>query len=196
MTEQTMTDDQRAEQVDLDALLDANAFRYEDEETGEVSIELGPVAVFDVGGTQWLTDRYWILPRRLVRGEWPVRELEAVTRVGRGFVERLDSVALGEPSPRFAPALAGPLTVAGLTARQVLGDGEAQAHVLVNRRGQNVGWVMPMSSVVKDKTVPIPVSAEIVDMEARIVAASDVRVSESWGLAAALAKSEPLRVRR
>jgi hypothetical protein len=186
MTEPTITADEQVEVVDLNALLDAHAVYIEDDEP-----DRGPLFVFDVDGVAWLTDRYWLLPRRLICGQFPAYEIVSKRSVNavRDLVERLGSVSLGEPSARFAPALAGPLTAAGLTARQVLGDSDAQVHVLVDAQGQNVGWVMPISSRAK-RTVSIPVPAEVVEMQARIAAAGIVRASESWKLAAALAKSD------
>lgn len=203
MTEPTITADEQVELVDLDAMHDAMAFYIEDDETDD------PLFVFDVNGTEWLTEHLWVtewlteplwvLPRRLVRGQLPADEMtpangvsETSAKVVRDLVERLGSVSLGEPSARFAPALAGPLTAAGLTARPVLGGSDDQAHVLVDAQGQNVGWMMPMHPHAKG-AVSIPVPAEVVELQARIAALEVVRVSESWKLAAALAHEEVSR---
>lgn len=198
MTEPTITADELVELVDLDALLDADLVYYEDDETGGVIKEHALLFVFDVDGAEWLTDLCrWLLPRRLVRGRFPTAnrgletnpDLRLFADRYRGLVERLDSVSLDGPSPMFDAATAGPLTAAGLTARQVLGDSDAHVHVLVDGRGRHVGWAMPMRSGTKG-TVSIPVPAEVVQLQARIAAVGVVRVSESWQLAAALAKSD------
>lgn len=182
--------------ADLEGLLDANAFLAVDDD-GEVAIENGPVWGFDVDGVQWLTDRRWLLPGHLLNDRCPVIEQEKATRVGRDLVQRLGSVTLGEPQALFAPALAGPLTVAGLTARPVVGDDVYGAHVLVDAEGERVGWVMPMRLAPAPHppmlaayiAVSIPVATEVVELQARIEAAGVIRVSEAWKVAAALAQS-------
>ena len=178
--------------IDIAALVDQYIQRpgAHDYENGVTYPDLFSLAA---SGREWLTDKYWLLPRDLCDlygGEFDVKPLpDASVKNCAEWIAAVLTNPLTPSDARFSATFAGVLTEAGLAARKIDGYKSLNALVYIaNGAEERVGAIMPIRAVSPEtemaRYLPLPVSAECLELHRRLSAARVVNDTHCWQLAA------------
>ena len=175
-----------ADQIDLDALLDASIVEHYDGVFTEV-LRPGLHSV-ELEGQTWVSDRCILLRLDALRyssDDWAISPMAAdsADAACRWFAQLRTADLQPPTAAEFAPAVAGALTIAGYSARAV--PGWKQMHALLDGAGERAGVLMSLPEP-SQRSLPIPCSAETIAMYRRLEAADVARPWQCWELAALL----------
>lgn len=181
--------------INIAALVDQYIERQNDSEFGFTDSPIYPdLYSITACGKEWLTDRYWLLPRDLCDlggAKFDVRALpESNVQRTEGWIRHLSSNTLTPSDARFSATFAGVLTLAGLAAMSI--DGQPAMNALVytgDGSEERIGVITPVRVVPgtdMSRYTTLPVSAECLAMHSRLSAARIVDDWQCWDLAAYL----------